>query len=489
MAGVALGIARRLGIAPWIVRVAFLVLLVTGGVAVFLYAAGWLLIPNEGETGSIAQDWSGNSSARRWVGVALIGLAAVVLVAETRLVRGELVIALILLGIGILLYRGDLSPKEQPSPETGPVPPAAPSHNVVEPAVGSPSSSPEGQAPAPPRDRSYLGRVTIGLALISMGVLGLLDGMVRGFEPGVRPYLALLVGIVGVGLVVGSWFGRTGSLVVLSIALVPVVSFVTFVDAVSGPVEFEFTTSGFSDDSYHRPTDVYEIPDTFRLGLGSLVVDLREVDFTGRTVDTEAEVGMGELTVYLPEDVAAEVSGRAGVGAIRTRDLRGGSVRQGIGIATDYSLEGPNGTIVLDARIGLGEIEVRRVPMAGRPVEAGSGTADWTATSYRITDAGQLRDEYRLEEGSLALDLRGLHLAQDRSVAISVDYGEILVWMPENVSHRVSAAVEQGRLAIFGRQFDGTALYADRTSVRSGEPQLVLDINVIDGTVTVEDSR
>ena len=468
---------------------AFLVLLMAGGVAVFLYAAGWLLIPNEGETGSIAQDWSGSRSARRWVGVVLIGLAAVVLVAETRLVRGELVIALVLLGIGILLYRGDLSPQEQPSPETGPVPPAAPSQTVEEPAVGTPSSSPGGQAPAPPRDRSYLGRVTVGLALISMGVLGLLDGMVPGFEPGVRPYLALLVGVVGVGLVVGSWFGRTGSLVVLSIALVPVVSFVTFVDAVSGEVEVEFTTSGFSDDSYHRPTDVYEIPDAFRLGLGSLVVDLREIDFMGRTVDTEAEVGIGELTVYLPEDVAAEVKGRVGVGVIRTSDLRGSTARQGIGIATDYSLDGPNGTIVLDARMGLGQVEVWRLPTTGGTVSVPPPAPSQTVRSYRITDAGQLRNEYSLGEGSLALDLRGMSLAEDRSVSISVDYGEVLVWIPENVSHRVSAAVERGRLHFFGRRFDGSALYADRTSARSGEPQLVLDIDVIEGTITVEDTR
>ena len=122
IAGVALGIAHRLGIEAWIVRVGFLILVPVGGVGIFLYAAGWLLIPDEGEAHSIARGWSGDRSARRWAGVILIGLAAVVLIAETRLVRGELVLALVILGIGVLLYRGDLSPPERRSPSAAPSP-------------------------------------------------------------------------------------------------------------------------------------------------------------------------------------------------------------------------------------------------------------------------------------------------------------------------------------------------------------------------------
>ena len=59
IAGVALGLAHRLGIKPWIVRVGFLILVPVGGAGIFLYAAGWLLIPDEGEAHSIARGWSG----------------------------------------------------------------------------------------------------------------------------------------------------------------------------------------------------------------------------------------------------------------------------------------------------------------------------------------------------------------------------------------------------------------------------------------------
>lgn len=377
IAGVALGLAHRLQIQAWIVRVAFLVLVTVGGVGIFLYAAGWILIPDEGETESIARGWSGKRSARRWVGVILIGLAAIVLLAETRLVRGELVFALVLLGIGVLLYRGDLSSPEQQSPDAPYVPQAAPADQAEEPPAGPPSSRPAGQAP--PRDRSYLGRMTVGVALISLGILGFLDGLVPGFNPTFRHYMALLVAVVGLGLLVGAWYGRAGGVVALGIVLVPVV----LVSLASDRLEFSTSDNGpvvlvslasdtvefgkSAGDGYHRPAGVDEIPDAYRLGVGSLVVDLREVDFTGRVVEIEAEVGIGELTVYLPQDVAADVSGRVGIGSIRTWDHLGTTSRQGIGITSNYTSEGADGMIILDASVGLGEIEVRTLPRTTKP--------------------------------------------------------------------------------------------------------------------------
>lgn len=484
IAGVALGLAHRLQIQAWIVRAIFLVLVPVGGVGIFLYAAGWILIPDEGETESIVKGWSGKGSARRWVGVALISLAAVVLLAETRLVRGELIFSLVLLGIGVLLYRGDLSAPEQQSPEAGNVPQAAPADQAEEPTAG-PSSRPAGKAPAPPRDRSYLGHVTFGVALISLGILGFLDAVVPGLDPSVRHYMALLVSVVGLGLVVGAWYGRAGGLVAMGIVLVPVAMVSLAVWSVSGTVEFD--TSGFSDDGYHRPASVDEIPEAYRLGVGSLVVDLRKVDFTGRTVEVEAGVGIGELTVYLPQDVAADVSGRVGMGAIRTWDHLGATSRQGIGIASDYTSEGTDGTILLDASMGLGQIEVRTLPRIDSPAARITSSEEGVIKSYRITEITQLRDVYALEEGSLILDLRGLSLSDDRDVTIAVDYGEVTVIMPDGVANRVSATVDQGRLAFFGRHHVGENLHAERTAGLSEDPHLTLDIRVIGGTVTLED--
>jgi phage shock protein C len=54
VAGVAGGVARYFGVDATIVRIAFVVLTLVGGVGVPLYLAGLLLIPDEGTDQSIA---------------------------------------------------------------------------------------------------------------------------------------------------------------------------------------------------------------------------------------------------------------------------------------------------------------------------------------------------------------------------------------------------------------------------------------------------
>ena len=64
LAGVAAGVARYLGIDATIVRIVLAVLTVVGGAGVPVYLAGWLLIPEEGASQSIAADLFQSLSAR-----------------------------------------------------------------------------------------------------------------------------------------------------------------------------------------------------------------------------------------------------------------------------------------------------------------------------------------------------------------------------------------------------------------------------------------
>ncbi|HET9071469.1 MAG TPA: PspC domain-containing protein [Acidimicrobiales bacterium] len=59
VAGVAAGLAEYLDVDPLLVRVAFVVLTATGGLAVPLYAALWLLVPADEAPTSIAEDLLG----------------------------------------------------------------------------------------------------------------------------------------------------------------------------------------------------------------------------------------------------------------------------------------------------------------------------------------------------------------------------------------------------------------------------------------------
>jgi phage shock protein PspC (stress-responsive transcriptional regulator) len=64
LAGVAVGLADYFDIDPTLVRVGFVVLSFLGGLAVPLYLAGWLLIPEEGSDSSIAEEMLAHERAR-----------------------------------------------------------------------------------------------------------------------------------------------------------------------------------------------------------------------------------------------------------------------------------------------------------------------------------------------------------------------------------------------------------------------------------------
>jgi phage shock protein C len=55
VAGVAAGIGEYFGVDATLVRLAFAIAACFGGIGVLMYLAGWLLIPEQGESGSIME--------------------------------------------------------------------------------------------------------------------------------------------------------------------------------------------------------------------------------------------------------------------------------------------------------------------------------------------------------------------------------------------------------------------------------------------------
>jgi phage shock protein PspC (stress-responsive transcriptional regulator) len=66
VAGVAAGLARYINVDAMIVRIVLAVLTVMGGFGLLIYLAGWLLIPDEGASQSIADDFIGSLQGRSW---------------------------------------------------------------------------------------------------------------------------------------------------------------------------------------------------------------------------------------------------------------------------------------------------------------------------------------------------------------------------------------------------------------------------------------
>jgi hypothetical protein len=109
----------------------------------------------------------------------------------------------------------------------------------------------------------------------------------------------------------------------------------------------------------------------YELGLGDLRVDLTKADHKASGSDTvTATVGVGQLTIVVPEGVPVTVNTRARAGSLRATGTSegdvnvesGGSSVQVGGITWERSVHyGPSTAadeIVVDAEVGLGEIRV-----------------------------------------------------------------------------------------------------------------------------------
>ncbi|WP_046768967.1 PspC domain-containing protein [Jiangella alkaliphila] len=413
VAGVLGGLGRRLGIDPVILRVAIVVLSIFGGVGVLLYAIGWLVVPAEDEERSILDQALGRGEYRRsgTVPLALL-LAGIGLIAGIGIIAGTwdgaVLLLLAVMGVYLLLRRRaddelarDDVPQEAgfdsyvydpsvapatvaaaapggtatstgtstattpggtgPAGATGPATaagPLGPTSGWPEGPDWGPPPEPPTPAPQPPparpaKQRSALGLITFCLAMVSVGVLAVNDATWATYPPAM--YVAVPLGIVAVGLLVGAWYGRSRGLIflgfLLSIALVPA----TWLS------QWDLQDVGDATYTYATPSAVPTEPQSH--GVGDNVYDLSGLTLTDtQTVRLSVEQGVGELTVLVPPNADVTVSS-ASIGAGDMSIL--GESRDGAGQEftdlTDTGADGPGGgRIVLDLEMGLGSLEVNR---------------------------------------------------------------------------------------------------------------------------------
>ncbi|MGH9049715.1 MAG: LiaF domain-containing protein, partial [Acidimicrobiia bacterium] len=200
---------------------------------------------------------------------------------------------------------------------------------------------------APPRGpASMLGVLALFALLVGTGVAIAVDASGALDVPaGVGLAGGLIV--IGLALVVGARWGRARWLVIPGFALALVAAATSALDL---PL-----TGGIGERDY-RPTSFAVVDDHYELGIGSLELDLRELDFRNRVETVQASVGIGELKVWVPEDVRVVVDGHVSVGELVTfgdqdsgTDVDSRVVRNGA--------EG-GGTLQLALRDGIGSVQV-----------------------------------------------------------------------------------------------------------------------------------
>jgi phage shock protein PspC (stress-responsive transcriptional regulator) len=332
--GVAGGLGRALAIDPIVVRIAFVVLGLFSGVGIVLYLAALALLADSSTSPP-------PSTARRLGGgIALLLSLRWLFNGEARLPGAGWVVAIGLLGAAVALWRGR-SPAE-------PLPPRPVVDAQTDAAGGSTGdrwgalTEQRRRRPRPPR--SPLGLLTIGAATVVGALVWLLSGSA---DPRGAWAFGWATVVLGAGMVVGTFAGRARWLIVPAIA--------TAMAAVTASA-LSFAGVGLG----HRSGDRHEFVGTgetvatrYRTGMGSFELDLGT--YRG-DASTEIDVGIGDLTVDVPDDAHVQIDARVGIGSIEAFGSTSNGYRRALSLDDN---SGGTKLITLKLRVGVGHIEVR----------------------------------------------------------------------------------------------------------------------------------
>jgi hypothetical protein len=111
-----------------------------------------------------------------------------------------------------------------------------------------------------------------------------------------------------------------------------------------------------------HPTTVAAAATVQHLAAGRMVLDLSDVPLGASPITVTAEVGMGDLVIIVPPSAKVDVHGDAGMGTIY---VDGALTASGVRVHDERTLQGRGtgagtGTIELDARVGMGRLDVRQ---------------------------------------------------------------------------------------------------------------------------------
>jgi phage shock protein PspC (stress-responsive transcriptional regulator) len=331
--GVAGGLARALAIEPLLVRIAFVVLALFSGIGIVLYFAALLLLADS----PLSRP---PSTFRRVVGIIAVLVAARWLIGgDARLPAAGWVVAIGLLGVAVALWRGR-------APSLATLPP---------PSVGVQTADDGGsttdrwsswtaqrrERPRPPH--SVLGLLTMGAAAVIGATVWLANDGSSNRSMWAFGWATI---VLGAGLLVGAFAGRARWLIIPALATAAA----ALIAAGLSFAGVGLTNRTGSRHDYFGPNSL--IAPEYRTGVGD--VELWMADYPS-DASTSVEVGMGKVTVIVPDGARVQVDAKVGIGSI---DVLGSSKS---GYRRTLSLDTKQGThvIKLRLRVGTGSITVR----------------------------------------------------------------------------------------------------------------------------------
>jgi phage shock protein PspC (stress-responsive transcriptional regulator) len=316
IAGVCGGLGRYFGIDPVIFRVGAVALIFLGGAGVLLYLAAIFLVPSDGE------QQGGRNLGQR--GLAILGIVLLVIAGGAILSHGPFHFwfawpfgLLLLLGLGIWwLVTADRS-----SPSSG---------------------SSEGGANARDMGRRLL--TGLGVLILS-GALAVAGAWLAGTAGGITAGIVVIG--AGAALAVGAYFGFGRWLIL------PALAFALPVGVVSAA---GIDLHGGAGNREYTPVSATQVRDSYRLGAGRLIVDLRDAQLPSGDHPVKLRVGVGQAVLVVPSNVCVATKAHVGIGDVESFDNSHGGVD--VDFDDQPATVGTNPRVVLDAKVGMGEVLV-----------------------------------------------------------------------------------------------------------------------------------
>ena len=117
-----------------------------------------------------------------------------------------------------------------------------------------------------------------------------------------------------------------------------------------------FDVQGTLGDRSYNVSRVEDLRRDYRLGIGSMRIDMTDLQLPAGETHVNARVDVGDLDVIVPAGVALQIHGTAEVGEVELPD---GLAADGRNVESDLIETGPR-VLVLNAHVGAGHVEVDR---------------------------------------------------------------------------------------------------------------------------------
>lgn len=187
--------------------------------------------------------------------------------------------------------------------------------------------------------------------VVALGILAINDATWASIP--VSAYIATALAIVGAGLLIGSWVGRSRGLIALGLLLTLILPPAVFVaDELN-------LTADHSTVTVARMDQVPDGPQSH--GSGQVTYDLSSLELTDEDeIVLEIDQSLGQLRIIVPPEADVTLSASLGMGQIEAFDGMSAGIRPTRSVI-DLGPDGAGGgSVTLDLDVAMGQIEVTR---------------------------------------------------------------------------------------------------------------------------------